>query len=75
VKLALLLPLPCAVKKKKKANPSLRYSQDANSAKWKDVEDIHKLEDKFHADGSLAADDFDKGHIELRALLEEVSDE
>ena len=53
----------------------MRYSQDANSAKWKDVEDIHKLEDKFHADGSLAADDFDKGHIELRALLEEVSDE
>ncbi|GMH96890.1 hypothetical protein TrVE_jg7607 [Triparma verrucosa] len=50
---------------------SVLPEQDANSAKWKDVEDIHKLEDKFHADGSLAADDFDKGHIELRALLDE----
>mmetsp|Transcript_25961 Transcript_25961/g.51744 ORF Transcript_25961/g.51744 Transcript_25961/m.51744 type:complete len:669 (+) Transcript_25961:261-2267(+) len=41
------------------------------SARWKDVGTTKDLEDKFHADGSLAHDDFDKGHIELRALLEE----
>jgi len=29
------------------------------------------LEEKYHKDGSLASDDYDKGHIELRALMDE----
>jgi hypothetical protein len=38
---------------------------------WKDVPATKSLTEKYHADGSLPSDDFDKGHLELRSLLDE----
>ena len=41
------------------------------SSKWKEVPSKESLIDKYHAEGSLAVNDYNKGHLELRTLLDE----
>jgi len=43
----------------------------SDSTKWKEATDIKSLDNKYHKDGSLAADDHDKFHLEFRSLLDE----